>query len=283
MPIKQTKNLKRKTRKVVEPVVVVAPQKSFAEKAFPYLMGVIVVMLLSQMFMWNKVNGNTSPTQKAGTTVKLSDIKGLFKKDVLKFGDASKKVLFVDIGDPSCPFCHVAAGQNPELNVQINPSFKLSTDGGSYVAPVPEMRKLVEAGKAGMVMIYTPGHGNGEMGMMAMYCAQDMGRFWQAHDLLYTKAGYALLNDVVKNERAKSGVLAEFLKPAADSDQMQKCLDSGKYNGRLTSDIQLASSLGVSGTPGFFVNEKLFAGAYAWKDMEPDVTAALNKKGWGWW
>lgn len=148
------------------------------------------------------------------------------------------------------------------------------------MAPVPQMRKLVEEGKAGMVMIYTPGHGNGEMGMISMYCAQEMGRFWQTHDLLYSKAGYALLNDVVKNERAKSGMLAEFLKPAADADQMQKCLDSGKYNSRLTSDIQLASGLGVSGTPGFFVNEKLFAGAYSWKDMESDVTKAMNKKGW---
>jgi len=146
--------------------------------------------------------------------------------------------------------------------------------------PVPQMKKMVEEGKAGMVMIYTSGHGNGEMGMLALYCAQDMGRFWQVHDMLYSKAGYSLLNDVVKNERAKSGVLAEFLKPAADSKQLQDCLDSGKYSNRLSADIKLASSLGVSGTPGFFVNEKLFAGAYSWKDMEPDVTKALNKKGW---
>lgn len=269
----------RKTQKVVEPVVVI-PQKSFAEKAFPYLMGVIMLMIVSQMLMWNKVNSNTNPTQKAGTTVKISDIKNLFKKDVLKFGDASKKVLFVEVGDPSCPFCHVAAGQNPELNAQIDQRFKLTTDGGTYLPPVPQMKKMVEEGKAGMVIIYTSWHGNGEMGMLALYCAQDMGRFWQVHDMLYSKAGYSLLNDVVKNERAKSGVLAEFLKPAADSKQLQDCLDSGKYSNRLSADIKLASSLGVSGTPGFFVNEKLFAGAYSWKDMEPDVTKALNKKGW---
>lgn len=272
------KKVESRVQKVAETVVV--PQKSFSEKAFPYLMGVIIIMFLSQMFLWNKVNGTSSPAQKSGTTVKLSDIKALFKKDVLKFGDVSKKVLFVEIGDPSCPYCHVAAGKNPELNTQIGPQFKLSTEGGSYIPPVPEMKKLVDEGKASLVYLYTSGHGNGEMGMLAMYCAQDLGRFWPVHDLLYSKAGYSLLNDVVKNERTKSGVLAEFLKPAADFEQMQKCLDSGKYNGRLTSDIQLASGLGVAGTPGFFVNEKLFAGAYSWKDMESDVTKALSKKGW---
>ena len=48
------------------------------------------------------------------------------------------------------------------------------------------------------------------------------------------------------------------------------------YNDRLASDMSLAASLGVSGTPGFFINDTNFAGAYSYKDMEPVVTSALK-------
>jgi len=61
-----------------------------------------------------------------------------------------------------------------------------------------------------------------------------------------------------------------------DTNKLKSCIDSGKYDSRLTSDTQLASSIGVSGTPGFFVNDTNFAGAYSFKDMESIATSALK-------
>ena len=101
--------------------------------------------------------------------VSLDTIKGLFDKDLVKFGDNTSKVIFVEISDPSCPYCQIAEGLNPTLNSQAGAQFKLVKDGGTYVAPVPEMRKLVDAGEASFVWIYSPGHGNGEMGTKALY------------------------------------------------------------------------------------------------------------------
>ncbi len=212
------------------------------------------------------------PTQPAITLDKIKDI---FKQDVIKLGDASRKVLFVEISDPSCPYCSIAAGKNSELNKQSD-QFKLVADGGTYIAPVPEMRKLIDSSKASFAYIYFPGHGNGEMGAKALYCAAEKGKFWEVHDLLMSKDGYTVLNEKVKNDKTKSGDLAEFLKPAFDAGAMKSCLDSGKYDAALQSDIKLATSLGVQGTPGFFVNATNFAGAYSYKDMEPVVTAALK-------
>jgi protein-disulfide isomerase len=40
--------------------------------------------------------------------------------------------------------------------------------------------------------------------------------------------------------------------------------------------MALGQSLGVSGTPGFFVNDTNFAGAYSFTDMESIVTSALK-------
>lgn len=217
------------------------------------------------------------PTQPSAPTVSIEKIKELFTTgDNLTFGDEKRKALFVEFSDPSCPYCHVAAGKNGELNKQMGDRFILAADGGSYVPPVVEMKKLVDAGKASFVWIYSPGHGNGELGSKALYCADEKGKFWEAHDLLMSNAGYTLLNDVVKNEKANSGQLADFLKPAVDPAFLKSCLESGKYDGRIASDTALAAAYGAQGTPGFYVNTTNFAGAYSWTDMKSAVDAALK-------
>ena len=219
------------------------------------------------------------PTAKAQPTVSLNTIKDLFSKDLIKFGDENRKVIFVEISDPSCPYCHVAAGLNPELNRQIDPTnntFKLVSDGGKYLAPIPEMKKLLDSGKASFVWIYSPGHGNGEMGTKALYCANEKGKFWEVSNLLMNSKGYDLLNNTIKNDKTKSGDLAAYLKSAVDSTFLKECLDSGKYDARLAEDTQLATTLGFQGTPDFFVNDKNFPGAYNYTDIKSTVDAALK-------
>jgi len=264
------------------------------ERLGPMLITVSVVMAFVIGILWEKVNslekggGKTTtatPTtaaqaqqgqQQAKPNVTVDQIKKLFGMDLVKFGDDKRKVLFVDISDPSCPYCHVASGKNPELNAQIGDRFKLVADGGAYIAPVPEMKKLVDQGKASYVFIYTPGHGNGEMGTRALYCANEKGKYWEVHDLLYTNKGYELLNNTIKNDKTKAGELADFLKSAVDSSFMKTCLEGDKYDNRLTADTSTANGLGIGGTPALFVNATLFAGAYSYKDMESAVTAALK-------
>lgn len=209
-------------------------------------------------------------------TVTIDQIKNAFAKSVIKFGDAKGKLTIIEVADPSCPFCQVAAGENPELNKQIGDRFTLVSDGGSYVAPVPEIKKLVDSGKASFAWIYYPGHGSGELGTKAMYCAFEKGKFWEVHDLLMTSKGYDLLNNTVKNDKSKTGELADFLQPAVDSAFLKQCLDSGKYDNKLKDDQALAQSLNISGTPGFYFNTTIFTGAYSFKDMESAVTSALK-------
>lgn len=204
----------------------------------------------------------------------LAQVKDAFAKSQIKFGDVNKKLVVIEVADPSCPYCHIAAGKNPELNKQVGSRFTLISDGGSYVAPVPEIQKLVSSGKAAFAWVYTPGHGSGEMGTKAMYCAFEKGKFWEVHDLLMTSKAYDMLNNTIKNDKAKSGELADFLQPVFDPASMKQCLDSGKYDNRLNEDVALAQSLGISGTPGFYLNETQFSGAYSYTDMESAVKAA---------
>src|SRR3989344_7398128 len=123
----------------------------------------IIVLLVAGAFLlgnlWFKVSNleknqktGTATTQPADTTTQTGDtqaqqaaptqapvalnaIKALFGKDYISFGDANKKLLFVEISDPSCPFCHIAAGKNPELSEQVDARFKYKSKGGDYVPP----------------------------------------------------------------------------------------------------------------------------------------------------
>jgi protein-disulfide isomerase len=259
-------------------------KKNIIESLVPAILVVTVGLAFLVGILWQKVQNlesgkvattanttTTTGTQPQTPTVSLDTIKGLFDKDLMKFGDNKRKNLLVEAADPSCPYCHVAGGYNPELAAQIGETFKYKSQGGSYVPAVPEMKKLVDKGDASYVYIYTPGHGNGEMGAKALYCAYEQNKFWEVHDLLMNNKGYDLLNNVVKNDKTKSQDLADFLKGAANATQLKSCLDSGKYDARLASDTALARELGSPGTPGFFVNDKFFNGAYSWTDMSSSV------------
>ena len=112
-----------------------------------YFVPILVVVAIGLAFfsgtMWQRVKNLEAGSNVENTTAQapnaapaaasLEDIKGVFDKDVIKIGDANRKVLFVEMADPSCPYCHIAGGFNPELSasadVQTN-RFVYVSDGG---------------------------------------------------------------------------------------------------------------------------------------------------------
>ncbi|HKB88065.1 MAG TPA: DsbA family protein [Patescibacteria group bacterium] len=259
--------------------LIAEPSKpSLIEKVVPVLLVLSIGLAFMVGVLWQKVTtlekGGVATTTTAGAApaapaVTLEQIKDLFTKNIIKIGDSNRKLLIVEVADPSCPWCHVAGGHDKELYAQMGVA-------ASYVAPVPELKKLVDAGKASFAYIYYPGHGNGEMGAKALYCANEKGKFWEAHDLIMSNAGYNLLNNTVKNDKTQSGKIADFLKSVINPSDMKSCLDSGKYDSVLADNTALAATLGISGTPGFFLNTTSYPGAVPFDQMKPAVDATLK-------
>lgn len=218
------------------------------------------------------------PEQQPQTTISLDTVKSLFKEGYIQFGNPSRKVLFVEISDPSCPFCHIAGGKNPELSKEVNSRFQYVTDGGTYTPPVTEIRKLVDENKASYVMVYGNGHGNGILATQAMYCAFENGKFWEVHDRLMTNDAYNLINNEVKNDKQNIPKLVDFLANEIDSTFLTDCLTSEKYAETLKRDEKIGPQLGFNGTPHFLVNTTIFAGAQDFKDMESAVKTALGEE-----
>ena len=100
----------------------------------------------------------------------------------------------------------------------------------------------------------SPGH---DLACYAAYfalCAGEQDRYWQALDYLFqlgsmigSSSGEALRGEI----DAGAGVLN------IDLEGIKECIESGRYRGQMLSDIELADSLGIPGTPFVFVNGKL--------------------------
>lgn len=85
----------------------------------------------------------------------------------------------------------------------------------------------------------------------AARCANEQGKFWAYHDKLYANLSKKA-TDELKKRAAELG-----LKMVA----FEKCLASKKYEAAVQKDIAEGKKAGVSGTPAFFINGRLVAGA----------------------
>ncbi len=90
-----------------------------------------------------------------------------------------------------------------------------------------------------------------ELAAQAAECANDQGRFWDYHDVLFA-------NQEGKNRGA---FLSENLKRfaealALDGTTFDSCLDSGKYASSVRDDTAAAGQMGVNSTPTILVNGK---------------------------
>jgi len=101
----------------------------------------------------------------------------------------------------------------------------------------------------------------------ASECADDQGKFWEYHDLLFEKQ--SSLNQTLQSE-GLTGVLSAFKSEAAalglNTATFDDCLDSGKYTSEVQKDLQDGQTYGVGGTPAFFINGRPVSGAIPFED-----------------
>ena len=86
---------------------------------------------------------------------------------------------------------------------------------------------------------------------MASICAQEQGQFWAMHDVLFEHQ-HELEDEDLKNYAQSLNL---------DIPKFIECLSSERAQQRLSNDIKQGASIGVRGTPAFFVNGWNFKGA----------------------
>ena len=82
----------------------------------------------------------------------------------------------------------------------------------------------------------------------AAHCAKDQGKFWEYHDTLYNNWGGE------NNDWASSENLLKFASLfELNEESFVKCMVEKKYDQLVTSSNNDAKTLGLTGTPGFFI------------------------------
>ena len=99
----------------------------------------------------------------------------------------------------------------------------------------------------------------------ATECADDQGKFWEYHDLVFANQS-AIDVDSLKGYADQLGL---------DIATFNDCLDSGKYEQEVLQDVQDGRAAGVTGTPAFFINGELVSGAIPFEDY-PDQSGAMQ-------
>lgn len=102
----------------------------------------------------------------------------------------------------------------------------------------------------------------------ASECADDQGKFWEYHDLLYENQS-ALDVDSLKGYAAELGL---------DTATFNDCLDNGKQTAEVDKDSQDAQSYGAPGTPVFFVNGELIW-SQSYTEFSQIIGQALEEEG----
>ncbi len=95
---------------------------------------------------------------------------------------------------------------------------------------------------------------------LAAECAHDQNKFWEMHDLIFTRADQ-LSADNLKVWASQIGL---------DMAIFNHCFTTEKHSGEIQKDLQDAQYGGVSGTPTFFINGYRISGvisAEAWSKI----------------
>lgn len=184
-------------------------------------------------------------TGESGTKAVLENL----EDDDPLLGNPNAPVTIVEFGDFQCPFCK-RLFETTEQEV---------------------IEKYVKTGKAKLIYRDFPLssiHAMAQKAAEASECADEQGKFWPYHDLLYGR------QDRLSAENFKAWAKELGLNGA----QFDACLDTGKFKDEVGNDFQAGQRAGISGTPATFVNGRIITGAVPFAQFEQIIEEELNKK-----
>ena len=109
---------------------------------------------------------------------------------------------------------------------------------------------------------------------LAARAAQEQGRFWEYHDVLYENQGS--VNSGAFSDEALVGFAKEV---GLDTEQFEVALTSGRYESIVQSDLREAQNAGIQGTPSFTINGERLVGPQPLEVFEQVIEAELAKAG----
>lgn len=166
--------------------------------------------------------------------------------DSPRWGKAGAPVEIVEFSDFQCPYCTRGAATLDQVKEHY----------GDKVTIVYRHFPL-------------PMHDRADEGAAASECANEQGKFWEYHDQLFA------------NQRAMSDQdLRTYAQNVGlDMKKFDECYQSGRHEKTVQQDIEDGAKIGMSGTPGFYINGRMLAGAQPFEAFKQIIDDELERKG----
>ncbi len=167
------------------------------------------------------------------------------------FGDPNAPVVMVEYTDYQCPFCK---RYHDETFTQIVANF---VDQGLvyYVIKDFPLNSI---------------HPQAALAGAAAWCADEQDAYLAMADRLFATQGQW------GNSQAADAFTQYAAELELDEVAFRSCLDSGRYDGLVAENLSEGIGFGVTGTPAFFLNGNLIAGAYPYDAFRQGLEQLLS-------
>ena len=162
-------------------------------------------------------------------------------------GPADAPITIVEFSDFQCPYCSRATGTLKKLESSYPGKIRLVYRDFPLVQIHPNAARAAEAAA----------------------CANEQGKFWAMHDVLFEH----------QDKLAEADLKATAATLGLDSAKFDQCLGSGRYTGQWKKDAAEGERYGVSSTPAFFINGRLVVGAQPYESFARIVDEELARAG----
>ncbi len=160
-------------------------------------------------------------------------------------GAENAPVTITEFSDFECPFCSAVNFVLDQLMTKYYGKIKIVYK--QY--PLPSHTEALKAAEASE-------------------CASDQRKFWEYHDKLFANQQNQYRSDLIRF----AGDLG------LDVKNFTACLDSGAMQSRIKEDTNEGQSLGVRGTPTFFINSRMISGNRPIADFSSLIDQELARK-----
>ena len=158
-------------------------------------------------------------------------------------GPATAKVKIIEFSDFQCPYCTKAADT---------------------------VKQLIEAYPNDVSVEYRHFplgfHDKAHRAAEASECANEQGKFWEYHDLLFA-------NQQALDEASLSSYAGQV--PGLDAAKFATCMGGATAKATVDEDMKTGAAVGMSGTPGFYINGEMLAGALPLEEFKKRIDAIL--------
>jgi len=158
-------------------------------------------------------------------------------------GPEAAPVTIIEFSDYECPFCKRAE---------------------------PTVKKVLDTYGDKVRLVYRnyplEFHATARPAAEASACAAAQGKFWEYHDKLFASSD--LTDAKLKSLAGELGL---------DQAKFDECFDKKQFKADIDKDMADASSVGVSGTPAFFINGRMISGAQPFEKFKEIIDDELAR------